>query len=350
MRTLTRILTTFTAALLVGAAILLVSGRSPLAIYGLLWQQSFGSGSAVADTLLNATPLIFTGVATALAFQAGVFNVGVEGSMYLGAFAAAWVGFTLTALPGWLLVPLAFVGAAAAGLVWALIPAVLKAYLQVDEVVTTLLLNYVAIDFTAYLVTYPFLAPGAANSMSVPVAGQAELPRLVASSQLNAGFLVALAVAVMAAWLIRRSVLGFEIRSLGQNPWFARTMGMPLARTVVLAMCISGLIGGLGGATQVLGVNYRFVQGFSPGYGFDGITVALMANNNPIGAILGAVLIGALRNGGTTMQLFTNIPLDLVNVLQAIVILLVTVDVGLRFRARRTRRKLGGAVATEGTD
>ncbi len=343
MRTVARILSTFAVALIVGAVILLVSGRSPIAIYGLLWQQAFGSVSAIADTLLNATPLIFTGVATALAFQAGVFNVGVEGSLYVGAFAAAWVGFTLTTLPWWMLVPLAFLAAAIAGLLWALLPAVLKAYLQVDEVVTTLLLNYVAIDVTAYLVTYPFLAPGAANSMSVPIASQAELPRLVASSQLNAGFLVAVAVAFVAAWLIRRSVLGFEIRSLGLNPWFARTMGIPLARTVVAAMCISGLIGGLGGATQVLGVNYRFVQGFSPGYGFDGITVALMANNNPIGAILGAVLIGALRNGGTTMQLFTNIPLDLVNVLQAIVILLVTVKVGIRFRARRAKKEATAA-------
>lgn len=338
MRTLARILTTFATALLVGAVILVVSGRSPIAIYGLLWQQAFGSMSAFADTLLNATPLIFTGVATALAFQAGVFNVGVEGSMYVGAFSAAWVAFTLTTAPWWVLIPLAFLASAVAGLLWALVPAMLKAYLQVDEVVTTLLLNYVAIDITAYLVTYPFLAPGAANSMSVPIASQAELPRLVASSQLNAGFLVAVAVAVVAAWLVRRSVLGFEIRSLGQNPWFARTMGIPLARTIVAAMCISGLIGGLGGATQVLGVNYRFVQGFSPGYGFDGITVALMAGNNPIGAILGAVLIGALRNGGTTMQLFTNIPLDLVNVLQAIVILLVTVNVGLRIRTRRRKQ------------
>lgn len=339
MRTLLRIIVTFTAALVVGAVILLVSGRSPLAVYWLLFQQAFGSTSATADTLLNATPLIFTGVATAVAFQAGVFNVGVEGSLYVGAFAAAWVGFTFTTLSGWLLIPLAFVAGGLAGLLWALLPAVMKAYLQVDEVVTTLLLNYVAIDITAYLVTYPFLAPGAANSMSMPVAKQAELPRLLASSQLNAGFFVALAVAVAAAWLLGRSVLGYEIRSLGHNFWFARTMGMPLARTVILAMCISGLIGGLGGAAHVLGVNYRFVQGFSPGYGFDGITVALMANNSPIGAILGAVLIGALRNGGTTMQLFTNIPLDLVNVLQAIVILLVTVDVGIRIRARRSKRE-----------
>jgi general nucleoside transport system permease protein len=339
VRTLLRILVTFTAALAVGAVILLVSGRSPLAVYWLLFQQAFGSTSAAADTLLNATPLIFTGVATAVAFQAGVFNVGVEGSLYVGAFAAAWVGFTFTTLPGWLLIPIAFVAGGLAGLLWALLPAAMKAYLQVDEVVTTLLLNYVAIDVTAYLVTYPFLAPGAANSMSVPVAKQAELPRLLASSQLNTGFFVALAVAAAAAWLIRRSVLGYEIRSLGLNPWFARTMGMPLARTVILAMCVSGLIGGLGGAAHVLGVNYRFVQGFSPGYGFDGITVALMANNSPIGAILGAVLIGALRNGGTTMQLFTNIPLDLVNVLEAIVILLVTVDVGIRIRARRLKRE-----------
>lgn len=351
MKSVVRLVGTFVMALLIGAVILLASGRNPLEFYGLLLQQSIIAPGALAGTLLAATPLMFTSVATAVAFKAGVFNVGVEGSMYLGAFAAAWVGFSWVGLPGLVLVPVAILFAGIVGALWAYLPGYAKAYLGVDEVVTTLLLNYVAISFTSYLVTYPFMSPGAANSMSPQIAPQAHLASIWPPSQLNVSFLLAVAVAVGVWFLMRHMTTGYAIRVVGTNSRFARVVGISPPAVMVGAMLISGFIGGLAGATQVLGVNYRFVGNFSPGYGFDGITIALMANNDPLGAILGAILLGALRSGGATVQLFSNIPLDLLNVLEAVIILLVTVDVaGWRpsrlFTAilSRRRRHYAGAV------
>ncbi len=329
-----RLLLIFAVALLIGGAIIALSGRNPLEVYQLLFSQSLGSRQAFADTLLNSTPLIFTGLATLVVFRAGIFNLGVEGSLYLGAFAAAWVAFSFTGLPGVVLILLSLLAGGIVGALWLLPPAYLRARYQVDEIVSTLLLNYVAINITSYLVSYPFLAPGAANSMTIPVAPQAHLGRLVQGSQLHSGLFVALGLVLLVALLFRSTVLGFGLRAVGFNPIFARTMGFPVARLVIAAMLISGLIGGLGGAVQVLGVNYRFVQGFSPGFGFDGITVALIADNNPFLVVVAAILLGALRTGGTTMQLFVDIPLELVDILQAVIILLVTVRVVWRWRLK----------------
>lgn len=337
----------FTAflALVVGAIVLELTGRDAVEVYRLLVEQSLLSPGALADTLLNATPLIFTGVATAIAFRAGVFNVGVEGSLYLGAFAAAWVGFTMTEWPPGLLIPAAFLAAGVIGALWAVLPGVARAYYGVDEVVSTLLLNYVATSFTGYLVSYPFLAPGAANAMSPLIAPGARLTRIAPPSQLNLSFVIALAVAVAAAVLIYRTTAGFALRAAGSNPRFAQSAGIDVRATIVMAMVVSGFIGGLGGAGQILGVNYRFIQGFSPGYGFDGITVALLVRNDPLGAILGALFFGALRNGGATIQLFADIPIDLIHVLQAAIILFVTVEprvTGWFARWRQRPTKLSG--------
>lgn len=321
---LLRMAGTFALALALGGVVLAVSGLSPLEVYGLLLQQSLLAPGALADTLLAATPLVFSGVATALAFRAGVFNVGVEGAMYLGAFAGAWAAFTWVGLPGPLLVAAAFVLGGAAGALWSAGPGYAKARYRVDEVVTTLLLNYVAISFTSYLVTYPFMSPGTANAMSPPIAPQARLARIWPPSQLNVSLFIALGIAAAASWALHRTTLGYSIRAVGSNPRFAAAAGMPVSRVVVAAMTLSGAVAGLGGAAQVLGVNYRFVQGFSPGFGFDGIAIALLASNEPLGVVIGALLFGALRSGGSTIQLFTNIPLDLIYLLEGIIILLVT--------------------------
>ncbi|RLC95291.1 MAG: ABC transporter permease, partial [Chloroflexi bacterium] len=282
-----------------------------------------------------ATPLIFTGLATAVAFRAGVFNVGVEGSLYMGAFAAAWVGFTFTELPGWLLVPLAFILAGIVGGLWCLIPGYLKARLRVDEIVTTIMLNYVAILFTSYLVNGPFLVPGLANAMSEKIAPAAQLARLAPPSQLNLSFVIALAAVVVTAFLFQRTTMGFELRTVGANPLFARWSGMPLGSVILKVMFLSGLLGGLAGAGQVLGVHYRFVANFSPGFGFDGITIALLGRNSPLGTLFAALLFGVLRNGGSTMELFTDVPRDLISILEATIIFFVAIEFSLAWLRRR---------------
>lgn len=329
----------FVAALVAGALVLLVTGRDPVATYGLLLEQSLGSTQAIANTLVQTTPVLFTGLATAFAFRAGVFNVGVEGSLYVGAFAAAWVGFTFLGVPGLILIPAAVLLAAAVGAVWSFVPGFLRARWQVDEVVTTLMLNFVAIQLTSYLVNGPFLAVGTANSMSPLVAPEARLGSLAPPSQLSIGFPLAIAAAAAFWFVFRKTTLGYELNLVGSSSRFAATAGISLVRVIVLAMVMSGVIAGIAGAVQVLGVNGRFIDHFSPGFGFTGLAVALLGRNTAIGCVLAALFFGALSNGSAMMQLFSDIPLDLVNVLSGLVMILAVVD----FAGLRPRRIVAAA-------
>lgn len=332
------VLAPFAVALAIGAVVLAATGRNPLATYGLLLGQAFGSRFAVANTLVATTPLLLAGLATAVAFKAGVFNVGVEGSLYLGAFAAAWVGFTFVGAPGALLILGALLAAAAAGALWSLPAALAKAWLGVDEVVTTLMLNYVAILLTSYLVNEHFLAPGVANSMSPLVAPQARLAPLVPQTQLSAAFLIALAATVVYAAFLRTTAPGYALRLAGLGPRFAAASGIGLAAMIVGAMLASGLVGGLAGGLQALGVNYRFVDRFSPGYGFTGIAVALLGRNRAGGILVAALIFGALTNGGAMIQLFSDIPIDLINLLQGLVMVFAVVQLGALRRSPGGRR------------
>ena len=330
-----QVLLTLLVALVMGALVMEFSGKDSLEAYQVLLQSALGSKTAIANTLLAATPLIFSGLGAAIAFRAGVFNVGVEGAIYVGAFAAAWVGFTFLELPGAVLIFLCVLLAAVVGGIWCYFPGVLKARLDVDEIVTTIMLNYVAILFTSYLVNYPFLLPGLSNAMSAEVAPQALLPRLAPPSQLTTGFLIAVAAAFVIAFLFKRLRLGFELRTVGDNPLFARWSGIPVPGVIERVMFISGLLGGLAGAVQVLGVNYRFVANFSPGYGFTGIAIALLARNSPLGTLLAALLFGILRSGSSTMEIFTDVPRDLITVLEATVILFVALEFSLSWLRRK---------------
>jgi len=342
-----RITLTLLTALLVGAIIMWLSGRDAIAAYKILFSTAFGGRLEIADTLLAATPLILTGLGTAVAFRAGVFNVGVEGSLYLGAFAAAWVGFTFTFLPGPLLAITALLVAAIVGAAWSLIPAYLKARLKVDEIVSTIMLNYVAIYFTSYLVNYPFAVPGLANAMSPLVASNARLPRLLPPSQLNFSFILALLAVPVMAYIFSRTTLGYELQIYGTSPIFAQWSGVPPTQVIIRSMLLSGALGGLAGAGQVLGVNYRFVANFSPGYGFDGLAIALLAQNSAWGTFLGALLFGALRSGGSTLELLMDIPLELIRILEATIILFVTAQFAVSWLQRRRSSSEASAETVE---
>lgn len=331
------LLAPFAVALLVGGVVLALTGRDALGTYRLLLQQAFGGSIAIANTLVATTPILLAGLATAVAFRAGVFTIGVEGSLYLGAFAAAWVGFTFTGLAGIALAPLAMLAAAAAGALWSAPPAMLRAWLGVDEVVSTLMLNYVAILLTSFLVNEFFLAPGIANSMSPLVAEQARLPALIPRTQLTVAFLIALAATALTAAVFRATAAGYDLRIAGLSPRFAAATGISLAAVIIGAMLASGLLGGLAGGLQVLGVNYRFIDRFSPGYGFTGIAVALLGRNTPLGVLLAALFFGALANGGAMIQLFSDVPIDLINLLQGTVMILAVVQFG-RLRGVRIGR------------
>lgn len=323
------------AGLLVGALVLVATGWDPLSVYRLMAREAFGSSDQLQATLGAATPLLFTGLATAIAFRAGVFNVGVEGSFVLGGLAGAWLGAALGA-SGWLLIPVALAAGALSGALWSLPPALLRAQLGVDEVVTTLMFNFVALSLAGWIVNTLLLSEGSANSASDPIRSQAELPTIGSAQVVTIGLLIALTALVAYAVWGRSSAAGFEQRMTGTNARFARAVGIPVRRVLIGAMIASGLVAGLGGAVHALGVVHRFTEGFSPGYGFTGIAIALLARNSATGVVLGSILFGALASAGATVQLFSDIPLDIVDVLQGTIMIVATAQViTLGRRARR---------------
>ena len=278
----------------------------------------------ISESLLAATPLIFTGLAVALGFRSGLFNIGAEGQLYLGAILGTWIGFGLLGLPFWIHLPLAIVVGFLAGAAWGFIPGFLKARTGAHEVIVTIMLNYVAYRLVDWFLRQPFYQrPGRHDPVSPIVDPSAVIPPLIDGLRVHWGFVLALLAAVFVSWLLYRSTLGFEFRAVGLNPSAARYAGMSISRTLVLTMAICGGLAGLAGATEILGVTKSLTPGFSPGYGFDGIAIALLGGSSPLGVVLAALLFGVLRAGATPMQAATGIPIDLVVVIQALVIVFV---------------------------
>ena len=323
----------FVLALLIGAAVLAATGHDPLAVYRLMIEEAFGGERRLAATLTAATPLLLTGLAAAVAFRAGVFNVGVEGCFYLGGLVAAFVGWRFGDWPAALLIPAALLMALVVGGAWMVLPGALRVRLGVDEVVTTLMLNFVAIGVTNWLVNGPLLARGSANSATPPIAASAELPRLLPPTSLNAGFLISLALVIAYGFWGRLTVGGFRSRLVGLNARFSRAVGLAPDRVVFGAMLASGALGGLAGGVHALGLVHRFVAGFSPGYGFTGIAIALLARNSALGVALAAVLFGALTSAGANIQLFSDVPIEIVEILQGAVMIFAVAQFGRRGRA-----------------
>jgi simple sugar transport system permease protein len=321
-------------ALVLAAIVLAIAGHNPLEVYRLLFIESFGSTRRIASTLAAATPLIFTGLATAIAFRTGAFNVGVEGCVNVGGLAAAFVGFTFVSLSGYVLLPAAILASMVAGTLWMVVPALLKSRLDVDEVVTTLMLNFIAISLTAWLVNGPLLAPGSANSATPMIDNAARLPKLMRGSTLNAGFLIALGCVVLYWFWGKWAALGFETRIAGMNARFATATGLNVPGLVFKMMLLSGAIGGLAGGVHALGTVFRYVSGFSPGYGFVGIAVALLGRGNAWGMLLAAILFGALATSGATIQLFSNVPIEIVNILQGMVMIFAVARLGRIWKGR----------------
>jgi simple sugar transport system permease protein len=316
-------------AFVVGAGVLLATGYNPIDAYAAMLQGAFGNVFRVGQTLTQATPIIFTALAFLFSFKSGLFNIGAEGQFLAGAFASTLVGISFQNLPAPLHVFLALVAGAVAGGLWGLIPAVLKARFGAHEVITTMMLSYVALYLTSYMVNYPFKAPGWV-SQTVMIAESAKLPRLLQGAQLSASIIIALALVALTWFILQKTILGYEIRATGLNPSAAENAGIDVKRGMILALVLSGAIAGLGGSGEIMGVHRRFIDGFSPGYGWDGLAVALVGGLNPVGALLAAILFGALRSGGMIMTRATGVPLDIVFLLQALVILFVAAPALIR--------------------
>ena len=287
-------------------------------------------------TLVYSTPYIFAGLAVALGFRCGLFNIGAEGQLFVGALASAYVGYSIKGLPMIIHLPLALAAGAGAGAIWAAIAGVLKAYTGAHEVVTTIMLNYVAFRLSDYLLTGPMKRSGF-NPVTPPIEKSAWLPKLAPDPlRFHAGFFLALAVAYFVYWFLWKTTWGFEIRTVGANPDAAKYAGMSVARNYIIAMGVSGALAGLAGTNEILGVNHFMAQAFSSGYGFDSIALALLGKSHPLGVVLASLLWGFLRAGATRMQSAAGIPIDIVQIVQGMVIVFVAAPALVRmiWRAR----------------
>jgi general nucleoside transport system permease protein len=285
----------------------------------------------ITESLTLATPYIFAGLSVSVGFRGGLFNIGAEGQFLMGALGAAFVGYSITGLPWYIHMPLAFLGGAAAGGVWGAIPGYLKARFGAHEVVNTIMMNYIAFSLSNWLLNGPMKARGY-RPVTPNIEATAELPRFFPDPlRFNVGFVLALLFAVLIGWLLFKTTLGFEICAVGANPDAAKYSGMSVMRNFVLIMTISGALAGMGGATQVLGTDHWVGQGFSAGYGFDSIALALLGKSHPLGVVLAALLFGVLRGGATSMQSLAGIPIQIVSVIQGMVIIFVAAPAIIRF-------------------
>jgi ABC-type uncharacterized transport system permease subunit len=275
----------------------------------------------ILESLVASTPYIFAGLAVALGFRAGLFNIGAEGQIFIGAIFAAFVGYSITGLPAIIHIPLALLAGALGGAIWGFIPGWLKAKTGGHEVINTIMMNYIAFRLSDWLLKGPMRRPGTLNPITPMIQESAELPRFFAEPiRFHAGFFVALGVAWLVYWFLFRTTWGFELRTVGFNPRAGRYAGMSIARATVLAMMLSGALAGLAGTNEVLGLNHNLAMAFSSGYGFDAIALALLGGSHPLGVVLAALLFGTLRTGALRMELVAGIPIDIVAILQAAIL------------------------------
>jgi len=330
-----------------GAVFIAAIGRNPAEVYVELFRGTLGNAYGIGQVLFKATLLIFTGLSCALGFRCGLFNIGAEGQLYVGAFATAWVGFTFPGLPAWALVPLCFLAGAAAGGAWGAIPGWLKARFGAHEVINTIMLNFIAIALTGYLVSQVFVVPETVHTPEIGAGARVgRLDRWIpalAGSPANETFFLALAAAALCGIFLWKTRAGYQLRVAGFNLTAARFAGIPTGATVVSTMALCGALAGLGGANFVLGYKHYFETGFSSGLGFMGLAVALLGRNHPAGVVLAALLFGALSHGALVIN--TMVPKELVDILQAVVILTVfiTGNVFQDFLAARMKAKVARA-------
>jgi simple sugar transport system permease protein len=339
------------AAFIVGGILIILIGDNPFTAYALLFSSALSWPVGIGYTLFYATPLIFTGLAVALAFRCGLLNIGAEGQLYVGAFAAAWVGIELGGifirspggdivnspianLPGALLIPLCFIAAIGAGAVWGAIPGVLKARFGSHEVINTIMLNFIAVELSSYFTQYHYKVPGDPIMQSAEISQSAHIARLGRFIPgmpdwipLNLSFLLALLCCLLVYLFLWQTKWGYELRATGNNPTAAEYGGISVRKQIIIAMTISGALAGMVGINEVLGYRYRYYDGFSDNYGFTGIAVALLGRNHPIGVILSALLFAILQRGGIPIDAFTeHVTKDIVQVLQGIIILFVAAE------------------------
>ncbi len=357
--------------LIIGGIAIVASGGNVFVAYGALFAGSFGdpvkfftgfqqlftTGETagllraiypISESIVTATPYIFAGLSVALGFRCGLFNIGAEGQFFIGALSSAYVGYSLVGLPMIIHLPLALLAGAAGGALWGMIPGYLKARFGAHEVVNTIMMNWIAFRLSDWLLNGPMKASGF-RPVTPSVEHTAELPRFFADPlRVNWGIILALVVAYLVYWFLFKTTLGFEIRSVGANPDAARYAGMNIIKNFVLVMALAGGLAGLAGSAQVLGTDHWVGQGFSAGYGFDAIALALLGRSHPFGVVLAALLFGFLRGGATRMQSMAGIPIDIISIIQGLVIIFIAAPGIIRWLYRLKEIKVEDTVLTRG--
>ncbi|MDN4617284.1 ABC transporter permease [Paenibacillus sp. PsM32] len=328
--------------LLAGAIAIILLGDSVIDTYREMWNGAFGSFYFLTNTLTRATPIILTGLGVALAFRAGFFNMGSTGQMVLGGLAAAITALYLPG-PGWMVLIVSLVVGMAIGGLWSLFAGYMDAKFGINLLISTLLLNYIASLFAGYMVAFPLKdQSGSAAMAQTPMIDKSIwLPKLFSGMSLHAGFILAIVAAIALYIFIQKSVSGYEIRMLGNNPFFAAYGGVKRGRMMVVAMLTSGALAGLAGAGEVLGTQHRYLDGAlaSADYGWSGIMATLLASSNPLGTAVAGILLAALQTGAMGVERNTNVPLEVASVIQAVLTLFVSARFGYAFLKRRKEKK-----------
>jgi general nucleoside transport system permease protein len=335
-------------ALLIGAVMLLLLGADPVRAYGALIEGAFGGTSGITQSLVKATPLLLVGLGICICFRASVINIGAEGQIILGAVAATWFALEFRTLPGWVLIPGTITLGFVAGAAWGFVPGILKARLGVNEILTTVMMNAIALQFMNFMIRGPLIDPAGVTAgqylaQSEKVPEQAWLMRLVPQTLLHAGIFVALALAIVTYVFLWRTTIGYRIRAVGLNPDASRYAGIRVPVYQALSLTLGGGLAGVAGAIEVIGVQHRLLDGITSGYGFSGIVTALFGGLHPLGTIPASYIFGSLLVGADKMQRAVQVPSALI---QAILGLIVLFVVGSQYWARRRAARRIDTLAT----
>jgi simple sugar transport system permease protein len=329
------ILVAVLAALLVSAGLIATSGADVKGALLALFKGAFGSRDAILETLVQATPIMFTGLAMVIAFRGKVWNIGGEGQFFAGALAAAWVCMHFYNLPKPAIIAIIILSAMLAGAIWAFIPGILKARFEISEIVVTVMANYIMTGFAAYLLSGPWQAPNDHFLETPRFKAITFLPTFF-QSRIHLGFWVAIVLIALVYILLWKTPLGYEIRAVGENPVAAKYKGIRDRAVILIVMCLSGAIAGLAGGMELTGLNHRLRMDISNGYGYTGILIAMLGRLNPVGVIPAAIFFGALVNGSTSMQVNFDVPVPLVSTIQGVVLIfLLVTDTLFRYRIRK---------------
>ena len=316
-------LTALVLALILGGVIMAICGYNPLEAYGAIFEGAFGGKKAICQTFVQATPLIFAGLAYTIAKRANLINLGIEGQLYMGALGTTLVALLPLKLSPVLWIPLSLLGGMIFGGIYAGIVGFMKVKFGSNEVIATTMLNTIAINFIAYIVNYPLKEENSIVAQTAKFSKEIWLPKMIHKTQLTIAILIAVIACILVKLLLDRTVIGYEIKCVGQNLRASETAGIRIGSVMITAMLMSGSIAGLLGGTHVMAIDHRLIGGFSSGYGYDGIAVAALAADSPIAVIFSGVIFGALRAGCMVLNRTTGVPTEFIDVIQALIILLV---------------------------